>query len=470
MAKFILKWRYINGSKKAYAKNYLRYIATRDGVEKCDESWKHTPATQEQQELIAQLIKDFPSVKESFEYQDYISEPTKETASEFITKAIDENADLIGKKRNYVAYIAKRPHVEKQGSHGLFSQDDTPINLSEVAKTVANHEGLVWTTILSLRREDAERLGYNNANAWKHMLKNNVGLLAKSMGIPVPDLRWYAAFHNEGHHPHVHMVAYSVGKEPYVTEAGLIKLKGQYARTIFCQDLYQIYDELNAHRDDLRMEGKSRAEEISMRINNRTYKNNNVELLLKNLVRELEGYTGKKVYGYLPKTAKNLVNGIVDEMEKDSRIAEIYDLWYKQKEKIIAIYQDKLPERVPLSSNPEFKTIRNAIVKEAFELIEHPLLLLSDDEQSVDSYDHKGEEYSESPKENHYSYNQSQTVTNKKQSYTPLSIGLASLRLMGYLSRILVDDMEDDTPMHQEVDSKLMRKIREKKMNQGQKM
>ena len=171
MARFILKWRYIKANSKKHSTNLVKYIATREGVEKCDESWKHQPATIDQQRLINNLVADFPESVQSFEYQDYTSAPTKKTASDFIGRTIEDNLDLIGKKENYVGYIAMRPRVEKQGAHGLFTQKDSEINLAEIAKTVAEHEGAVWTTVMSLRREDAEKLGYDNAKAWRDLLR-----------------------------------------------------------------------------------------------------------------------------------------------------------------------------------------------------------------------------------------------------------------------------------------------------------
>lgn len=233
MARFILKWRYIKSGSPKHGENLVKYIATREGVEKCDESWKHQPATKEQQRLIKELINDFPDSAQSFEYQDYIAAQTKSTASEFISRTIEDNVDLIGKKENYVGYIAMRPRVEKQGSHGLFTQRDQEIDLPAVSKEVAEHEGAVWTTIMSLRREDAEKLGYDNAKAWRDLLRGQANKLAKAMGIPLGDLRWYAAFHNEGNHPHIHLVSYSVGKEPYMTEQALQTFKSDFAREIF---------------------------------------------------------------------------------------------------------------------------------------------------------------------------------------------------------------------------------------------
>ena len=368
MARFILKWRYIKSGTKGHGKNLVKYIATRDGVEFCDESWKQTPVTEQQDRIIRKLLTDFPEMKESLEYEDYKNGATKYTASQLIGKAIEENLDRIGKKENYVGYIALRPRVEKDGAHGLFSMEDG-INLDKVAKEVAEHKGVVWTTVLSLRREDAIRLGYDNAKAWKDILRAKSEELAKAMSIPLTDLQWYAAFHNEGHHPHVHLISYSIGQEPYMTERGLKKLKSSFANEIFKQDLYHVFVEQTKYRDELRALGRDKAEEVIEKIQNGNYKNQTVEQMLVALMEELKNYDGKKVYGYIPKKAKNLVNGIVDEIAKDERIAKLYELWYEQKDEIVKTYQDGKAERLPLSGNEEFKSIRNAVLKEAVRLL-----------------------------------------------------------------------------------------------------
>lgn len=410
MARFILKWRYIKSGSAKHSTNLVKYIATREGVEKCDESWKHQPATVEQQRLIKELVSDFPDTVQSFEYQDYTATPTKLTATEFISRAIEENVDLIGKKENYVGYIAKRPHVEKQGTHGLFTQADGEIDLQEVAKTVAEHEGAVWTTIMSLRREDAEKLGFDNAKMWRDLLRGQSNKLAKAMGIPLTDLRWYAAFHNEGNHPHIHLVSYSVGKEPYMTEQGLQNFKADFAREIFRQDNLHIYQEQTAYRDELRRTGREKMSAIIQQINNGAYDNDIMKLLLRDLVQELDGYTGKMVYGYMPKKAKNLIDGIVDELAKDDRIAELYNLWYEQRDNIIRTYQDTISERVPLSRNKEFKTIKNAVIQEALNLIHNRITF--EDEMTEQEYQSDDSEHTEEPKRNpwtdpedmHYQY------------------------------------------------------------------
>lgn len=368
MARLIVKWRYIKPGAPKQGEHYVDYIATREGVEIEGEKWKDEPATKEQEKLVNRLIDDCPDCKDSFEYQDYLSAKTKYTATTFIDKAIEENVDRIGKKENYIGYIAMRPRVEKSGSHGLFSYSDEPIKLSKVAKEVGNHDGVVWTTIISLRREDAEKLGYDNLSAWKTLLRAKSQDLANAMGIPITDMKWYAAFHNESGHPHVHLVSYSTGKEPYMTRQGLENLKAAYAHEIFKNDLYEIYEKQTEYRDELRTESKEKIAEIIRRINGKKYDNETIELMLKTLAEKLQKHKGKKVYGYLPKDVKNLVNGVIDELMRDSDLQKLYELWYEQRENVLKTYRDKMPARLSLSANEEFKSVRNAVIAEAMNL------------------------------------------------------------------------------------------------------
>ena len=368
MARLIVKWRYIKPGAPKQSEHYVDYIATREGVEIEGEKWKDEPATKEQEKLVNRLIADFPDCKDSFEYQDYLLAKTKYTATTFIDKAIEENVDRIGKKENYIGYIAMRPRVEKSGAHGLFSYSDESINLSKVAKEVGNHDGVVWTTVISLKREDATKLGYDNLPAWKTLLRAKSQELANAMGIPITEMKWYAAFHNESGHPHVHLVSYSTGKEPYMTRQGLEKLKAAYAHEIFKNDLYEIYEKQTEYRDELRAESKEKIAEIIRGINGKKYENETLELMLKTLAEKLQKHKGKKVYGYLPKDVKNLVNCVIDELMRDSDLQKLYELWYEQRENVLKTYRDKMPERLPLSANEEFKSVRNAVIDEALNL------------------------------------------------------------------------------------------------------
>ena len=365
MARLIVKWRYIKPGAPKQGEHYVDYIATREGVEIEGEKWKDEPTTKEQEKLVNRLIDDFPDCKDSFEYQDYLSAKTKYTATTFIDKAIEENVDRIGKKENYIGYIAMRPRVEKSGMHGLFSYSDEPIKLSKVAKEVGNHDDVVWTTIISLKREDATKLGYDNLSAWKTLLRAKSQDLANAMGVPITDMKWYAAFHNESGHPHVHLVSYSTGKEPYMTRQGLEKLKAAYAHEIFKNDLYEIYEKQTEYRDELRAESKKKIAGIIRRINGKKYENETLELMLKTLAEKLQKHKGKNVYGYLSKEVKNLVNGVIDELMRDSDLQKLYELWYEQRENVLKTYRDKMPERLPLSANEEFKSVRNAVIAEA---------------------------------------------------------------------------------------------------------
>lgn len=364
MAKLILKWRYFHPNATVHKESLVRYIATREGVEKIDNSWKLKPVTKEQEKLIGELLSTFPDLVDSEEYQLYQTSSSRFTASEFISYAIDTHVDVIGYLENYVSYIAKRPHVEKQGSHGLFTDSDAPINLAAVAREFAHHEGTVFTTIMSLKREDASRLGYDNARAWRNLICSQREKMAISMNIPLDDLQWYAAFHDEGSHPHVHLIAYSKNKKPYVTQEGLERLKAYFTKEIFRQDLYSIYERKNHYRDELRAMGKARIAEIVKEIQSGNYENERIERLIHELHQRLISYKGRLMYGYLSPPCRNLINSIVDELAKDERISELYGLWCAEQTNLRQIYSKKETDIVPLSRNTEFKSIRNAILQE----------------------------------------------------------------------------------------------------------
>ena len=370
MPKLITKFGYLKGKAKKNPGGYAKYVATREGVEKIDESFKLSPRTRKQADLIARILRDFPDTKEMHEYDDYQKEPNLGNATEFITRALEDHAHEITQETTYADYIATRPRVEKSGTHGLFTDDGIVVNLSEVSSEMNQHEGNVWTCIISLRREDAERLSFNSGERWRDMLRSHTVEFAENLKIPLDNLRWYAAFHNESHHPHVHMLLYStVENEGFLTKKGIDNLRRILASDIFEQDQISIYKEQTVHRDDLRLQSRELLEKIVQQINAGGYENKKVEQLLTELAKKMESYSGKAIYGYLNDKMKNLVDAIVDEIASDERISTLYDLWYEKKESILKTYTDILPERVPLSKNSEFKTIRNAVIKEVLNLM-----------------------------------------------------------------------------------------------------
>ena len=266
---------------------------------------------------------------------------------------------VIPRLENHMGYIANRPN-----SHGLFTSSDDPIQLTKIAKEVDNHHGNVWTNVISLRREDAVRLGYDNPESWRTLLRSHAQTFAEQMKVPLEDLRWYAAFHDEGHHPHCHMVAYSVGKQPYLSKAGIDGIRSALARDIFKQDLMQIYQKQTDYRNALTAESRLHIADIMRQIECGEFSNPMVEDLLTQLSERLANHKGKKVYGYLDQPSRQLVNSIVDELGKDERISTLYDLWCEQRENVLSKYRNSMPERIPLSQNSEFKSIKNEIIKQ----------------------------------------------------------------------------------------------------------
>lgn len=369
MARLILKCPYFKGGSKrasAHLGNLVNYIATRDGVEKIQVKDIDNLSSEKQNQLINEIIKEFPNVKSLFEYEDYIKNPTIENASEFISIAIEENFDKIGKRKNYVDYIANRPGAERIGKHGLFTGGDNSLVLSRIADEVANHEGNVWTPIISLRREDATRLGFDNVENWHNMLSYYVIDISESLKIQPENFRWYAAFHNEGHHPHVHMVCYSTDpKEGYLTKKGIEKMKSGFVKNIFGQELKGIYIEQSKRRDELKEESKEVLLQLISEMKNGTFQNSKVKELFMAFAEGLKLSKGKKQYGYLQPKLKAMVDNIVDELAREEIVSKAYNLWYEMRNEVLNSYMDNLPEFLPLSQQKEFKSIRNMIIKEA---------------------------------------------------------------------------------------------------------
>ncbi len=359
------------GGEKAAAHlgNYVKYAATREGVDRIDPGKAALPATEKQVKLVEQLLREFPSSHGLFEYEDYQAVPTRGNASEFITRAIEDNYEQIAQRENYVDYIASRPRVQRVGIHGLFTAGDGPLVLSQVADEVARHPGVVWLPIISLRREDAARLGFDNAERWSKLLSSRAMDMAKAMRIPDAQFRWYAAFHDEGHHPHIHMVCYSAdGKSGFLTKRGIADIKSMLAQEIFQQDLIAVYQRQTQRRDELTQNAGEVMGQLIMEIQTGTLKNQCIAQLMLELAQRLQECSGKKQYGYLPPAVKSLVDEVVNELEKDPRITAAYDLWYREREEVLRTYKDDLPEREPLVRQKEFKRIKNIVVEEAVRL------------------------------------------------------------------------------------------------------
>ena len=400
MAKLITKFRYLKPTKKRKAGGYATYIATREGVEK------------------------------------------------------------LPQEKTYADYIATRPR-----SQGLFSDEGVEINLRQLSRELNSYQGNLWTVIISLSREDAERLGFDTAARWRDFLRSERSEIAEQFHIPQGDLRWYAAFHNEKHHPHVHLMVWSEDeKEGYLSEIGVEKLRASFAKSIFAQDWCNIYDHYTEARNTLRQESRERMRKIVESINAGTYENKTIENLLLQLVRQLSTSTGKKQYGYLKPELKHLVDAIVEEFAKDPRIAELYNLWYEQKESGIRFYQDEMPERVPLVDNPEFRTIKNMILQEAENLAFAGLPNRAAQEKQDREEAKQAGTGIYNPGKHEANYNKANYNTNRNHTVIATTVA----RLFASLARLLYED--PDRHKISKIDRKQRRQIDEKRLAQGIKL
>lgn len=369
MSQLIVTSRYLkNGNQKNKTKrrNYTKYIATRETVEIRSQKFvdRNANATKNQEQLINDLINDFPESKRYLEYEDYEREPTIENAGELISTIVERNADVVGNRQNFVGYMAMRPGVEKRGSHGLFNEKNEPIILNQAANEIAEHKGNVWSHVVSLRREDAVRLGYDNSDAWRELVKRHISDIAKAQNIPLCNLKWYAAYHDTTHHPHIHLLVYSTNpKQGFLTKAGIDKIRSAFANDIFHDDLQSIYQEQTVSRDELKAVSKNEFESIVNRIASNDHTDPQLGELIRKLYIQLQNVKGKKVYGYLPKEIKETVNKIFSELAKDENIRQLYDKWCSLERLKCKTYTQKEKELPSLTDNKVFQPVRNMIIR-----------------------------------------------------------------------------------------------------------
>lgn len=278
-------------------------------------------------------------------------------------------------KENYVDYLANRSRVERIGEHGLFTDAGRPVILSEVQKEVSGHKGPVWTHVVSLRREDAARLGYNSAREWMALLRSKRAMFSRHMKIDSADLKWYAAFHNEGHHPHVHLIVYSTkDNDGFLTKTGIEAMRSELAHDIFRQDFAQIYEGQNLARSSLKEKAAERMCLLTDGMLQGVCENPVIGEKLQQLSGRLKNTRGKKVYGYLKVDVKRLVDQIVDELAKDPAVSEAYRAWGEWQDQIRLTYSSKAPPLPPLSSQKQLKSIKNMVIAEALKLGGHHFL------------------------------------------------------------------------------------------------
>ena len=362
MAGLIVKSPYLKCGGGSSVSGYLRYIGTRERVEILPDD---RPPTRKQEQLISKLTKDFPEARELGEYSDYKDKPTKANASVFITRALEENWSQVQQSDGYMKYIATRPRAERLGDHGLFGDEDA-VDLEQAMQELDEYDGNVWTHILSLKREDAARLGYDNAKAWRNLLRANRNDIAAAMNIQPNHFRWYAAFHDEGKHPHVHMMAWSTQPgEAYLTRDGIRNIKSTLTNQIFKQEMLHTYEQKSQSRDELVREARRAIRQLTQEMTRSICTAPEIEQKMEQLAGQLETVKGKKSYGYLPKSVKKTVDEVVDKLEELPVVRACYNQWCRLQSEVESYYHDKPRERKKLSQEKEFRQIKNAVIQEA---------------------------------------------------------------------------------------------------------
>ena len=456
MARLIQKSGYFKGGNRA---GYMKYIAKRDGVEITSDTG---PVTEKQLQLIEDLLKNYPDTKELFEYEDYLTTPNRATASAYIAAALDSHLHEMEPESGYMKYIAQRPRVEKHGGHGLFSAAPAT-DLDNAVAELDAHEGRVWTFIFSLRREDAAQTGYDNAADWRELLLQQSGTLAEALRIPQDKLRWYAAFHNEGHHPHVHMMAWSDdSKIGHLTKKGIFTMRSKLTGTIFREELKDVYIRKEEIYKRSVQTAQEKLLELTAQMEQQACPDAEIDRLMRELSQQLSQLSGKHQYGYLPKPVKATVDAIVDRLAVLPEVAACFEQWYQVKDELVRFHNQNPRQHLPLSQQKEFRVLLNAVVWEAESMSTRSSVVLRDEPPEEEDVNTPEAHTSPPPQEN--------TRTLQRTEDVPQQTGTlsATIHLLHHMIRIFRHDALI-SPATLRIDSKRRRRLMEKRMAIGHK-
>ena len=445
----------------------MKYIATREGVEVLTGKG---PATEKQKEMVAKLLKDFPDMRDSFEYEDYKQAPTLHTASALISAALDSHMQNLQSENGYLKYIATRPGAEKHGAHGLFGREDNA-NLTAAMHDLSSHDGNVWTIIYSLHREDAERLGYNNAAAWRKLLISQQNKFSEAFHIPASTLHWYAAYHDADTHPHIHMMIWT-DQETVLKRDAVVKLRSVMTNSIFQAELENLYIRKDAAYKDVTEAARAVMHDLVDRMETVSELPVSIQQKLLELATELRAVSGKKQYAYLKKSLKDMVDSIVDELEKLPEVAAYYAVWNGVRDTLEGYYKNRPRQHNPLSQQKEFRAIKNAIIQEAERLRQQMEQARTASEQKP------SQEEEPSSEETSTGASANPTLASESaSSATSYSVRLPSeyllnstVKLFHQVGQIFRDNAAPPSnPMGIRVDSKRRKKLMQKRLAMGHK-
>ena len=373
---------------------------------------------------------------------------------------LDENADSI-----YMRYIATRPRAEKHGEHGLFGAEDA-VDLEKTMDELKEHEGNVWTIIYSLRREDAARLGYDNAASWRALLRSKQADFAEAMQIPPLQLRWYAAFHDEGDHPHIHMMLWSDDpKYGFLRKDKLLHLQSVLTNMIYADELKEVYVQKDIAYKDVTEAARAAMRRIIDQLESVENPPESIQKKLLELALELRTVSGKKQYGYLKKPLKDKVDSIVDELEKLPEVAAYYAVWNDLRDTLEGYYKSKPRQHNPLSQQKEFRAIRNAIIQEA-ERLRQQLEQESSQNKEPSKEEPSPQAYTDTTLA---SENTSSAVSHTAQSTSDYLLN-STVRLFQQMGQIFRENAAPPSnPMGIRVDSKRRKKLMQKRLAMGHK-
>ena len=289
--------------------------------------------------------------------------------------------------------------------------------------------------------------------------------------MPSDSLHWYAAYHDADTHPHIHMMVWTE-QETVLKRDAVVKLRSAMTNSIFQAELENLYIQKDAAYKDVTEAARAVMHNLVDRMESVSDPPASIQEKLLELALELRTVSGKKQYAYLKKPLKEMVDSIVDELEKLPEVAAYYSVWNGLRDTLEGYYKNRPRQHNPLSQQKEFRAIKNAIIQEAERLRQQ-----MEQAQRASEQETSQEEEAPSEETSPDASTNPTLVSENTSSETSHSARLSSeyllnstVRLFHQMGQIFRDNAAPPSnPMGIRVDSKRRKKLMQKQLAMGHK-
>ena len=235
--------------------------------------------------------------------------------------------------------------------------------------------------------------------------------------------------------------------------------------TIYADELKEIYVQKDVAYKEVPEAARTAMHGLVDRMESVSEPPASIQQKLLELALELRMVGGKKQYGYLKKPLKEMVDSIVDELEKLPEVAAYYAVWNGLRDTLEGYYKNRPRQHNPLFQQKEFRAIKTAIIQEAERLRQQM------EQETSQAEEPSAEKTSRDTSANPTLADENTSSTASHDAQLPSEYLLnATVRLFHQMGQIFRDNAAPPSnPMGIRIDSKRRKKLMQKRLAMGHK-